>query len=290
MFYTQEEPEFRHTFPYSDSGTCRGCGKAEYEEGYQTHLCYDCRAQCLHLPVPVWIKAFAVGVITLTCIGLFRMPKFLEAGIHYARGLKAESHKKYATATREFERVTEAFPNSTENNVRYFLACYHSGQMEKMDWAYQKVVGQTIESDDLFQQVNTTIEGMNIFDRDTAFVRQVSKIKDDTSDAVIATYKERLVKAGHEVAVEFELADKLYDRGEYASADTLAREVLKKPPDAPQVLYLLYAINRELGKYDQAMVYCDHALALNAEDSVAIKGKIRLNAFKKEQPGETLSR
>src|SRR4051794_25948248 len=93
---------------------CANCGSALIEPPGRTPICDSCRHQFINYPIPVWIKAFGIGILAVLVFSVFNLSRNISTGIHYKRGSVAASKKNYLTAEKEFGRVAKIEPDYTE--------------------------------------------------------------------------------------------------------------------------------------------------------------------------------
>src|SRR5215212_8022139 len=101
---------------------CASCKTALSHQYYKVPLCTDCRNNFIKYPIPVWIKAFGIGVLLLMVFSLSQLSKNLTTGIHLQRGKEAAKQHNYLTAQHEFEQVVKKEPEYAEGQGHLLLA------------------------------------------------------------------------------------------------------------------------------------------------------------------------
>lgn len=256
---------------------CKSCGRVDVEAGYVFPLCMECRDNISKKPYPIWIKVFLVALTAVFAVALMNFPKVLEVGIAYERGLQYESEAKYASAVKQFETVTNAYPDSTETQSRLFIAHYYNEDIENAVRVFGLIAGKELDNETLLLQVNGVFDRIeNLYIPSEAFVQLLDQIPSLNAEQVISKITEYSLTNPLGYYEKLILANSYYDAGKFAECKNLVEEVLKVYPDFINGHLMMAAAARETGDFEVALEHCDQALFYNAEIYEAIAAKARI--------------
>lgn len=276
-----------------DSSLCVHCKKNKFEESSTTKICNECREQFIKYPIPKWIWGFAIGIILLMIVGMFRMPKYFGAAYHLSKAEKAIENRAFLTAQNELLQITEDVPDNVEVNGNLLIAAAYNNNYALAGFAFQKLEGKEIKDNDLFlkiQSAMTLVE--SYFPVDTSVYRKIALAKDSVND-LKQIYNFSVVKDNiDQNIVGVYVANKLYDLELYKDAESILNKVLLKNPDFYPAISLMCAVKRNSGKYDDAIAFCDQLLVLNNEDvnAYAQKAKVEIKRKDDAKAAENISK
>jgi len=264
-----------------DDGLCKNCKTNPRTAGnHAFQLCQDCRLQLIRFPIPKWIWAFAGGVLLIMIAGLLRMPKYLSASIHLARGEKAMADHRYLTAEHELKKVAALFPARTDINGKLLIATAYNYDVTQYAQLVAKLEGQTIEDGELLEQMNTASQLiMQHFPQDTSLYARIEKVKNDP-DSLEYIYFSLAGKDDAAVA-GYIAADHMYEMKLYRRSDSLLALVLQQNPSLYAAQGLRIATKRSLGDYETSLALCDELLKINKENLPIISAKARTELKRK---------
>jgi tetratricopeptide (TPR) repeat protein len=266
-----------------DTSLCVNCKKNKFEDGYATKICSECREQFIKYPIPKWIWGFAIGVIVVMIIGMFRMPKYFGAAYHLSKAEKAIENRAYITAQKELLKIIDEVPDNVEVNGNLLIAAAHNNNYALAGFAYQKLEGKEIKDNDFFlsiQSAMTLVESN--FPIDTTLFYKI-KLAEDSVEDLKQIYNILAVKdnVDQNIAGVY-VADRLYDMELYSEAEEILNKVLLKNTDFYPAISLMAAVKRNSGKYDHAIAFCDQLLVLNSEDVNAYGQKAKIELKRKD--------
>ncbi len=259
-----------------DLSLCTNCKSKSIEEGFPTKLCADCREYFIKYPIPKWIWLFSTIILLIMAVGVFRMPKYISAAYHLSKAEKAVDKKAYLTAQRELLLVLEKFPDNLDANANLLIASAHNHNYVLSNVAYQNIAEKEIKDNDLFKNIQNSMELLNAdFPADTALYRRI-KINKDSTENMMRIYDHLAYKNNIDQYIAgVYIADMLYDRKLYDEADKLLSKVLLTNQNYYPALGLLIGVKRNLKQYDEAIEICNRILAENSEDVSVIAQKSR---------------
>ncbi|WP_055669280.1 tetratricopeptide repeat protein [Desnuesiella massiliensis] len=250
---------------------CKGCGSLCVEEGYKLKLCKECRDNLSKRPIPIHIKVISLILIAIIIFSLSKFPRSISIGVEYERGVQAEEASKYLTAMKHYENVAKEYPQSDKALVRLYVSYYYCGRIDEAYEVYDKIAGDSPSTKKmdkgLVQEVN---EITSKLDRYYSPSKEVyDKLKDQKNakiEDIINILKPIVDKNPNEVYAAYYLANLYFDMKDYTKASQVLSRVISKYPDFNAASLFQAATYRELGKYDEAVEYCNDALNNNVED------------------------
>lgn len=270
-------------------GLCQRCGQAPAEEGYQIQLCSECRKEMSKVSFPIWLKIAAIFTLVLFITALFKFPKNLMTAVHYERAKQADEDRRYITAIREYEKVIEAYDDTTDLLARLFMAYGRVGDYKEADKVFEKIAGRETKNVELVNSVNAFSESIGkyyypdqeLYDLLTSMSEDVNKSIED-----LLTY---LSKKPDSVLGHYILSNLYYEIKDFSAAETSILNALKYTTKQfyPEGNLMLAAIYRETGKYEEALKVCNTMLEHNKEDFNAISSSAR-TLLKMKEDGKAL--
>jgi len=265
-----------------DPNKCVICAQPKYADG---KMCSDCRNKLTELSIPSWVKIFAASVLCLMVIGIIRMPKFLSACMHSARGEKAQKEHRYKTAEKELTYVAAMFPDNVENNARLIICCGHNLDYKGMAEVSQRAADEKSEELTLIDEANDVIHKVTASLPSPKLDSLLARIGRPDKPSTIDSLKEFIALNPDDFFASFILANYYYDTQDWTKTDSITNMLLSKDPENIKALGLMAAIKRENKQYDSAIYFYDKMLEWNAELPEAISGKARVE-LKRNRDGE----
>lgn len=250
---------------------CKGCGSLCVEEGYKLKLCKECRDNLSKRPIPIHIKVISLILIVIIIFSLSKFPRSISIGVEYERGVQAEEASKYLTAMKHYENVVKEYPQSDKALVRLYVSYYYCGRIDEAYEVYDKIAGDSPSTKkmdkELVQEVNEITSKLDRYYSPSKEVYEKLKgQKNAKTEDIINILKPIVDKNPNEVYAAYYLANLYFDMKDYAKASQVLSRVISKYPDFNAASLFQAATYRELGKYDEAVEYCNDALNNNVED------------------------
>ncbi len=261
-----------------DESLCVNCKTNKFEEGHVINLCIDCRTALIHYPIPKWIRIFAIGLLAVILISLFRTQEYISAAIHLGRAEKAMEARHFATAQKEINKVLLKFPKDVVANADMIIAGSYNFDFESARQAYFNIEHKSIEDEALLAQINTSMDyiGQN-FPKDTVTLQKINLASTDKTQLFKLYQHIDSTSANNEdLILKVHVANCLFELKEYESASDMMRNVLTSDSNFYSALSLMSAIKRNTGKYEEALNFCAKMLNLNKEDIYAISQQARI--------------
>jgi len=255
---------------------CISCGNPLIETGHKMNLCADCRTKLSRLEIPLKIKLFALAIIALTLIGIIRMPRFISAGVHSARGEKAEEKGLYITACREFKYVEDVFPENVENNAHLIICYAHNCDLKNAFAAAERIGDKTTEEISLMNDANSCLDALNGYLPSPELTTWIDSLHTKSAAEFMDSLTLYCKHHVYDHVALYNLADKYFDAGNYHATDSIMLK--EQVNDKPNIRLngLMAATKREEKQYDSAIYYYDQILIQNQEFPTAIAGKVRV--------------
>lgn len=250
---------------------CESCGNLCVEEGYKLRLCKECRDTLSKKPIPIPIRLISLILIVIIIFSLSKFPRSISIGIEYERGVQAEEASKYLTAMKHYENVVKEYPQSDKALVRLYASYYYCGRIDEAYEVYDKIAGESPSTKkmdkELVQEVNEITSKLDRYYSPSKELYE--KLKDQKNakiEDIINILKPIVDKNPNEVYAAYYLANLYFDMKDYAKASQVLSRVISKYPDFTAASLFQATTYRELGKYDEAVEYCNKALNNNIED------------------------
>jgi tetratricopeptide (TPR) repeat protein len=268
---------------YNES-LCASCQVNPFEPGHPVNLCTSCRSSLIKYPIPKSIRYFAVGLSIVIIISLVRTSTYISAAIHLGKAEKAIEKKLYVTAQREISYVLAEFPNDLITNSNMIIASCYNLDGANAQAAFDKVAKRSMEDQDLLSRANLAMEYIGkSFTPDSVTMKKIIAAASSSSQ-LMKIYKSidslQTPAAGDDM-LKVSVANCLYDLKDYTNANKIVADILKKDPNFYSALSLMSALNRNEGKYNEALACCDRMLLINREDIYAISQKARIELKRK---------
>ncbi|WP_143309551.1 tetratricopeptide repeat protein [Chitinophaga vietnamensis] len=263
---------------------CIKCLRPDYEPGYITQLCKDCRKELSRFPVKNSIKWAALAVGLLFLVSLYNFPRYFSAGVAYEKAVKAEDQRRYVTEKQLLERVLKQFPDNKEASAHYLIATANNDNLKEADSVLQKLLNANFDDKQLVAKVNDATSTFQYYEvSDTAFSHLLNKLSADT-----AAYKAALLQhyrqQPQDLGVALVLANICYASGEYSLADTIAAPIAKAHPDCRPALFILSRIYLHDKAYDRLQAISQQLLSQNTESALAFAIEARVLLAQKHYP------
>ncbi|MFN8289061.1 MAG: hypothetical protein U0U70_02270 [Chitinophagaceae bacterium] len=266
---------------------CLSCGSRDVQEGKPNPLCSDCRNKFIRFPVPFGIKLFAAGVLAVFIFSMTRLSGNLSAGIHLERGKKAEKHKDYITAQKEYEMVLKKIPGLMDAQSHLLLTAFSNMDFETVYKMSQVLDGKEIGDMNLYNKMNTSIGKVPGYFPSDSFATFLNEYhsSDSIPDEVYKKYTDAFPG---EIYPLTGWASALIDQKKYTTADSLLNRALLEDNTNVVAIMLKASLMRELKQTDSAMYYSNRLLELNRESLFGRASKARtLLQQKKDKEGLT---
>ncbi|MEQ8155238.1 MAG: tetratricopeptide repeat protein [Clostridiaceae bacterium] len=252
------------------SSGCENCGSLCIEENYKFKLCKECRDKLSKRTIPIQIKLVSILLIMII---LFSLSKFLHSinmGVEYERGLRAEEALKYETALNHYINVVKEYPESDKALVRLYVAYYNCGRIEEAFNVYDQIAESPASNNMkkiLVDEVNETTDKLDTYYCPTQeLYDKLIGLKNPKTEDIINILKPAVDKNPDEVYGAYYLANLYFDMKNYTEAGQVLSKVISRYPDFSPGYMLQAAVCRELGKYEEAVEYCNKELEHNVED------------------------
>jgi predicted Zn-dependent protease len=260
-----------------DDTLCAHCRINKYEEGHRMKLCTDCRQKFINYPIPKWITLFALGIVAVIIVSLIRTQMYIGVAIHLGKGEKAIEQSRFVTAERELNQVLNKFPDDVTANADMVIAACYNLDPAAVGSSFAKIEDKKSDDEGLLSRLNTAMEFLAANNpKDTVMYKKIAAAKNDSTQ--LLQYAQQLDTVTTDPVLKVCIGDELYDMRDYQASAKVTQSALKDNPDMMGGLRLMSAIDRETGKYDEALDYCDKMLNINKEDIYAMgqKAKIEL--------------
>jgi tetratricopeptide (TPR) repeat protein len=282
------------TLPAEQPGTesprsCANCGQPALEGDYPAVLCFTCRERFTRLSIPIWVKAFAIGIGALLLFSLFTLPKNIALGIHLKRGETAIGKKNYFTAEQELKKTLEKIPDNMEANGHMVIAAFYNQDFDALGMAVKKIGTQNIEDKELYTEISSVLDKAEKYTVNDSFVifRNAHPKQAETADTAWRGYIDRNPD-DRNGAMEY--ASVLFDRKDYVHCDSIIQLILKGDNEYFPALIMETSLKRETGDMDAALEYGRRIMAINHESAYGLASEARtLLRQKKDGPALDLA-
>lgn len=267
---------------------CAGCETPLGEPAPRTPFCPDCREKFIRFPIPLWIKAFGVGILVLLAFCLYRFPEHLQTGVHFKRGKAAAESHNYHTAQQEFGLTVERAPGFLEAQCRLLLAAFHNDDFTTAATMATRLEGKNIEDNDLYNEITGALNTMSRYipsDSFNLFTEHMGLPADSIPAEAYTSYIQQ--HPGDDYAV-LRLASAHLNADNNTAADSMTNTLLEKDPAFRPALAIKITAKRELLQFDSAHYFVAKLLAENHEDQYAINLKARI-LLKQKKDKEALA-
>src|SRR5215203_5755672 len=210
--------------------SCASCGIPVNTYTTGTRLCNTCRTQFIAYPIPRWIKIFGGLILCVLIFSLFTVPKNIQTGIHYKRGLKAVEAKNFMTAEKEFSQVVAEEPDYLDAKCRLLIASFYNSHFNVFFKTSETLENKKIEDTELFNQMQQLVNrAITYFPKDS-FAQIMRQYNLETDSIPEAVYKSYLSKFPEDDFATCRLASFLFDHKQHKEADSLLNNLLAKEP------------------------------------------------------------
>jgi tetratricopeptide (TPR) repeat protein len=272
--------------PVLEGTACASCGLPA-DHTTSTPLCTACRKQFIAYPIPLWIKAFGGVLLCILLFSLFTLPKNLQTGMHYKRGLKAMDEKNYQTAENELQKVLEQEPDYLDARCQLLIASYYNRDFSVFFKTSESLDKKQIEDDALFSHMQSLVnKAVSYYPKDsfTTIMQQYNMDADSIPESIYRTY---IAAFPEDHFAAFRLAGILSDQDRYKEADSVVNQLLHMEPDHYGALILKASMKREQLQIDSSYYYINRLLAGNHQDVTALSSKVR-TLLKEKKDDEAL--
>jgi tetratricopeptide (TPR) repeat protein len=255
----------------------------------KTPLCEDCRNLFIKFPIPKWIKGFGIGILAVLIFSLVSLSKYLQTGIEYERGLKAEENRNYLTAQRHFQKVVEKEPDYKEGQSHLLIAAFYNGDFETVRTTYGNLEHKTFEEDDqaIVEKVTAVLDRYTTYMPSDSFMTVIEKHGKNIDSIPAREYVHFLQQHPTDLYAACSYAYLLEDQKRHAEADSILTAVLAMDAENKTALSLKVPVKREINQFDSAYYYVNQMLAINHEDLFAFASKARV-LLKEKKDDEAL--
>ena len=269
----------------SHSPACANCGRPPLQGDYPTALCQECRDHFVKFPIPVWIWAFAAGILVLMLFGFYKMPADLSAGIGLEKAKNAFSERRYMTAERELKLLAAKMPQDPEANGRLMIAAFYNNHYELFVNQIRK--GDQIKYEDgplLTEMNNVATEGEILLTTDSFKV--FSAAHPDQASIPDVVWLDYFSRNNGDNNARMLYSYTLFDRKEYQRCDSLSVIILATYPGDTRTLMLEASCKREEAQYDSALYFTRQILTINKESVDGLASEARtLLRMKQDRKG-----
>lgn len=256
---------------------CELCGNPEIVEGYAINLCQNCRDEATKINVPLWVKAFALMVTAIFLFALTKFPIALSAGISFEKGNMFEQEKRYMSAMKEYEKVVDLYPDSTDSLCKLFISQYKVGRIGPASETYEKLIGRDVDDDGLYEEVVKCFDQLDNFYYSTKEYNELFNSADSLSpEAVRDRIKEYVDKHPDEIYPKMDLAAVYTSGDEIEKGKDILINILKDNPEFVDCGFYLASIYRTEKEYAKALDIYNEMLESNAERADAISAIARI--------------
>lgn len=257
--------------------SCEQCGDSNIEDGYLFDLCTNCRDKLVKFRLPIWVKGFAILVLVTLAAALVKFPNTLNMGISYERAVRYEQNKKYMSAMNEYEKIVNAYPNSTNALCKLFITQYRTGRIGYAVETYDKLIGRDVDDEQLFNEVDSAFNQIYTwYFPSEKFNNLISETQNYNLEQVRDKVIDYVNENPKEVFARIDLSSILMSTSETEKAEEIALSVLQEHPDFVDCSFLLGAIYRETREYDKAIELYKRILDNNVERADAYSAIARI--------------
>lgn len=263
---------------------CANCGQPAMQEAHPTALCSECREQFTRLSIPLWVKVFMGAIGALLLFSLYTLPGNIALGMHLHRGEKAIGQKNYNTAEIELKRVTAKAPYNVEANGHLLVAAFYNQDFEVLNDTYKKIHMENIDDAELLAKIDFVLDKAaryspgDSFDSFTTAHPQLPAVTD-------TAWRNYFAGNADDPYAMMEYSSMLYDKENYAAADSMMNLVLKVDNEYFAALMMQTSVKRELGDLEGSLAVGEKMLSLNHESVRGLSTQARtLLRMKKDQP------
>lgn len=256
---------------------CANCKKHEVEEGYRANLCKSCRESFVKRRIPWHIKGVVLLIILMVIVGITGIDVPLRANINYERGQIAEREKKYVTALNCYNKVAEAYPDSTIVLARTYITQFYNENVKESLQILNKIAGREVEDDALVDEINKIVDRTKVlYYYDVEFQQYLEGNQDRDLKELAEDLSSFCKDYPNNITVVYYYASSLFDLEKYDEARSVMEKIMPGNEDCYSGHLLIAATYRETGNYEKAIEACDRVLNQNAEYVSAISSKARI--------------
>jgi tetratricopeptide (TPR) repeat protein len=272
----------------AESTVCAACGLPVNEQAKGTLLCGPCRSQFIAYPIPVALKIFGGLLLCVLLFSLLTLPKNIQTGIHYKRGLVALEKKNFMTAETEFNTVLEKEPDYLDARCRVLIASFYNHHFPVFISTSESLENKKIEDEELFTQMQSLVTRASSFFPKDSFVQIMQRYKMDTDSVPEPVYKAYLAAFPEDDFASSRLAGIFFQNEQYKEADSITNRLLQTDPFHYTSLVLKASMKREQRQLDSSHYYLRRLLDANHQDVVALSSSVR-TLLKEKKDAEALA-
>ncbi|HZT41869.1 MAG TPA: tetratricopeptide repeat protein [Chthonomonadaceae bacterium] len=130
-----------------ETPTCQKCGSKAIEPRYEIPLCRRCRQAMIGHRIPDGILAIALLILVGLALALVRLPRLVEGGAAYQRGLAYEKAGEDEAAAKSYAAALRFFPDDTTVLAHLAIAYHRAGDDDDAQPILYRLVGRTMSGD-----------------------------------------------------------------------------------------------------------------------------------------------
>lgn len=272
--------------PVLEGTACASCGlPADHTKS--TPLCNACRKQFIAYPIPIWIKVFGGILLCILLFSLFTLPKNIQTGMHYKRGLKAMGERNYYTAETELTKVVEQEPDYLDARCQLLVASFYNRDFDAFFKTSAALDKKPIEDDALLSEMQALANKAVAYYPKDSFATIMQQYNMETDSIPETVYRTYIAAFPEDQFASFRLAGVLSDQNRYTEADSILSQLLRIEPEHHGALVLKASMKREQRQIDSSYYYINSLLAMNRQDIIALSSKVR-TLLKEKKDSEAL--
>jgi len=263
------------TSPDSSIG-CINCSNPVVVKGFPNALCETCRDNYIKFPIPLWVKAFTIGIGIIFLFSLYKLPPNIASGVHLEKGKIAMEQKKYLTAQKELQKVADILPNNLEAQGTLLIAAFNNQDWVTLNKAYTVLLNKKFDDEDLYDKVNRTVQDANAYYPKDSFTSIMQHYGNDINKVPINILKNYVDSNKDDLSATTSYAGLLLNTGSnYAVADSVLTNILATNPEYIPALSAISSLKRQENKLDESIEYCNKILFYNSESVYGLASKAR---------------
>lgn len=254
---------------------CENCGSYSVEDGYEMHLCKECRKKLSKRSIPKAIILCFIVIMMILGLSLMMSIKDFNLAILREKSNESIEDKNYDAAIKQYEELHKEYPDNRRYSIRLLELYYYGDYIKDACNLYDSLVGVKMEKTLIKRAVKImdNIEKYYVYHDDV--YNEVSKIK-DTEDAdvkVLELVSDYVTKNGihSDYCASSVFIDSLICKEKYDEALNYCSEIISNGNEEfNYAYYQLGVINVALGNEKGAEEAINHLLSRN-NDSVYAK-------------------